>query len=244
MNNLILITGSNGGIGSKLAEYLIKNGLRNIVCQYHRSNENIKQILESNDFSTQKHLFKADLTNEEDVKNLNLNIQEKLETEVSSIINVAGGSTNCVSWKMKTEDFKNIVDMNLLSTFLSCREFIPGMRKNNYGRIINVSSVVAFTGVAGASHYCAAKAGIVGFSKALSLELINKNITVNTLALGYFNTGIIDEVPAKIQEVIKESIPVKRFGTTEEIGGLVKYLLSSEANYATGQVHHLNGGLF
>ena len=244
MKQLILITGANGGIGSKVVEYFLNNGFRDIVCQYFSSDNVIKPLLEKHDLSAEDHLFQADLTDEVDVKNLNLKITEARGSTVSAVVNIAGGSMNAVSWKMTTEDFKKVIDMNLLSTFLTCRELIPAMRKNNYGRIINVSSVVAFTGVPGASHYCAAKAGIVGLSKALSLELVNKNITVNTLALGYFNTGLIDEVPGEIQEKIREEIPMKRFGTTEEIGALVTYLLSDQAGYTTGQVHHLNGGLF
>ena len=118
------------------------------------------------------------------------------------------------------------------------------MRDARAGRIINVSSVVAFSGVAGAAHYCAAKAGIVGFSKSIARELISRQITVNALALGYFDYGMLYTVPEDLREAIREQIPAGRFGSAAEVGGMVAYLLSDEAAYTTGQVLHLNGGMY
>lgn len=244
MNNLILLTGSNGGIGGHVAEYLIDSGIKNIVFQVHKNQDNIKAILEKNDMPFEKHLFTANLTSEDELKSLSEQIYKKWENTPSILLNIAGGSKNSMSWKMTKQDFQDVIDQNLLSTFLTCREFIAQMREKRFGRIINIASVVAFTGVAGASHYCAAKAGIIGLSKSLSHELINKDITVNTLALGYFSTGIIDEVPEKMQEIIKSNIPAKKFGDARQIGSLIKFLISSEAEYITGQVHHINGGLY
>jgi 3-oxoacyl-[acyl-carrier protein] reductase len=118
------------------------------------------------------------------------------------------------------------------------------MRAQAYGKIINFSSIVAFTGIIGSAHYSASKAGIVGLSKSLSLELANKNINVNTIALGYFDRGLINDVPENIQNEIKEKTPLKRFGTADEVSSLVNYLLSNNSNFTTGQVFHLNGGLY
>jgi NAD(P)-dependent dehydrogenase (short-subunit alcohol dehydrogenase family) len=118
------------------------------------------------------------------------------------------------------------------------------MRQQGGGRIINISSILAHTGMPGASHYCAAKAGIEGFTRAVALEAASKKVTVNALALGYFDKGIIAEVPADILEVIKSQIPLERLGNASEIFPLVSYLLSPESAYMTGQVIHLNGGRY
>jgi NAD(P)-dependent dehydrogenase (short-subunit alcohol dehydrogenase family) len=160
------------------------------------------------------------------------------------VVNIAGGSSNGMSWKMPSAEFVRILHANLLSTFLVSREFIPGMREQGGGRIINVSSVIAHTGVAGASHYCAAKAGIEGFTKAVAQEIASKGVTINALALGYFDQGIIADVPEELLQTIKARVPLRRLGRSEELAPLVSYLLSEAAAFMTGQVLHLNGGLY
>lgn len=240
---LMLINGASGGLGSKLVEYFLEQGYRNLACHYNTSEDSIAELLDRYDMDPKKHLYQADLSKEEDVQNMAKSIEKTLGT-VDLLLNMMGGSTNGVSWKLTLEEYQKVIAINLTSTFLACREFIPAMRAKKYGRIINVSSVVGFTGVVGASHYCAAKAAVVGFSKALSLELASRNITVNTLALGYFNAGIIDQVSEKLQATIKARIPTKSFGEVRELGGLIKYLMSKDAQYITGQVHHINGGMY
>ena len=118
------------------------------------------------------------------------------------------------------------------------------MRAAGGGRIVNTSSVVAFTGVAGASHYCAAKAGVVGFTKSIARELVSKHVTANVLALGYFDYGMLYTVPENLREGIREQIPARRFGTAAEIGGTLIHLLSDEGAYTNGQVLHINGGMY
>jgi len=243
ISELILITGSDGGIGCNLADYLLSNGVRNLACHYHSSSDNIRAVLEKHKLDEQKHLFQAELTDEEDVKKLRLSIEAKLG-DVWGLINMAGGSMNGMSWKISKADFQKIIDQNLMTTFLCSREFIPGMRKMISGRIINISSVVAYTGVVGAAHYCAAKAAIGGWTKALALELAPKNITANTLALGYFEYGLINHLSSEQQDGIKARIPYQRFGSANEIGGYIKFLLSGDGLYTTGQIVHVNGGLY
>lgn len=239
--SLVLITGSNGGIGSALVEYLLDHGCRNVALHYRGSLEHVEALLKRHDLDPAKHLFYGDLSDEDQVKNLRQSIEQSLGP-VSSLINIAGSSTNNLSWKLSVGEFQKVLGDNLLSTFLCCREFCGPMRANGGGRIINLSSIVASTGVAGASHYCAAKAGIEGFSKALALELAPKLITVNVLALGYFRYGLINHLSETHQEVVRSQIPLKRFGEGNEIGGYVRFLLSSEGAYTTGQVLHINGG--
>lgn len=236
----ILITGANGGIGSELVTYLLAHGYENIVCQYHNESNALKTIF-GDKFN--KHCYRADLTKEAEVVGLHQMILGFFG-HVWGLINLAGTSTNSMSWKTSLDEFTHVINANLLTTFLTCREFIPEMRKQEQGRIINTSSVVAYTGAVGAAHYCAAKAGILGLTKALALELANKNITVNVMALGYFDRGLIEHVSPELQCEIKLKTPLKRFGRVDEIGGLINYLLSEEGAFMTGQVHHINGGIY
>ncbi|MEN9846132.1 MAG: hypothetical protein RIS36_1279 [Pseudomonadota bacterium] len=243
MKHTTLITGSNGGIGLVVAEHLLAQGCRSLAFQYRSSSDKITDCLKRFDLDPEKHLFKADLSSESDVSSLRSSIESALGP-IWGLVNIAGGSSNSLSWKTSLTDFRKIMDDNLTSTFLTCREFIPGMRTLDSGRIINISSVVAFTGAPGAAHYCAAKGAVTSYTKALSLELAPKNITANTIALGYFQYGLINQVNEQLQADIKERIPLKRFGLGSEVGGLIRFLLSDESAFTTGQVMHLNGGLY
>ncbi|MBK8793350.1 MAG: SDR family NAD(P)-dependent oxidoreductase [Holophaga sp.] len=240
---LVLITGANGGLGSRLVEGLLESGVTNIACHYRSSTNVITKLLEAHGLPAERHLFQAELTDEAEVQAMGQAIADRLGP-VWGLVNIAGRSSNSMSWKLSTQEFINIVHANLLSTFLVTREFLPGMREKEGGRIINVSSVIAHTGIAGASHYCAAKAGIEGFTKAVAQEVASKNITVNCLSLGYFNKGIISDVPTAMLDVIKSRVPLKRLGKAEELFPLVNYLLGQGSAFMTGQILHLNGGLY
>lgn len=243
MEEIILVTGSNGGIGSAVADYLLAAGKRNIAFHYRSNCNQIREILRGYDLEPEKHLFQADLSNESDVRSLRLRIEASLG-QVWGLVNIAGASSNVMAWKMTLSEFVRIINDNLTSTFICCREFIPGMRDISSGRIINFSSIVASTGVAGASHYCAAKGGIESFTKALSLELAPKNITANTIALGFFEYGLINHLNQEFQMEVKQRIPLKRFGKASDIGSYISYLLMRESGFITGQVVHINGGQF
>jgi 3-oxoacyl-[acyl-carrier protein] reductase len=240
--SLILITGAGGGMGCQLAEYLISQGYLNLALVYRNRFDEIKALLKKHDLDEKKHLFQANLNDESSVSSLRNDIENSLG-EVDVLVNLAGSSTNGVSWKLSKEDFSKIIEDNLISTFLTTKEFIPAMRSKSNGRIINISSVVATTGIAGASHYAASKAGILGFTRSVALELAPKNITVNAISLGYFNCGLIDHVPLDLQENIKSQIPLKRFGLPTELGALIEYIISPDAAYTTGQNFQINGGL-
>lgn len=240
-DRVILVTGAGGGLGRGLVEGLASLGYKNIACQVRTKVSDLIHVLAQHEFPLEKHVFFADLTNEEDVRRMGEQITAKFGNPWA-VINVAGSSSNSMSWKLSLEDYKKVIDNNLTSTFLTCRQFIPAMREQGTGRIINISSVVAHSGVPGASHYCAAKAGIEGFTRAIALELAPKNVTANALALGYFDTGIIDQVPQNMQDVIKNMTPAKRFGKPDEFVGIVRYLLSDASAFMTGEVLNINGG--
>ena len=242
-DGVTLLTGASGGLGVGIAKELLNAGIKNIACQYNNNFAEIASVLESAGLNPHDHLFQADLSSEEQVKALRVNIEEKLGG-VQNLINLAGGSTNGVVWKLSFEDYQKIMNLNMTSTFLCCREFVPFMREQKYGRIVNVSSIVASRGAAGASHYAASKAAIEGFSKSISLELARNNICVNALALGYMDTGIINEVPEKIRDELVLNTPRQRLGSPSDVTKVLNYLLDPKNDFVTGQVFHVNGGLY
>jgi 3-oxoacyl-[acyl-carrier protein] reductase len=239
----ILVTGASGGIGLALVEYFLSKGIRRIVCQYRSKYHELADLFSRYGLSPGLHCVHAELTEETQVKDLRIRANERFGG-IWGLINLAGRSSNFISWKMPKDEFLQIMSDNLLTTFLCTREFTPDFRARENGRIINITSVVAFSGIPGAAHYCAAKAGIVGFTRAVALELANKNVTINTIALGYFEYGLINQVPVALQDEIKSRTPFKRFGKAQEIGGMIEYLLGENSSFVTGQVLHLNGGLY
>jgi 3-oxoacyl-[acyl-carrier protein] reductase len=240
---LILITGASGGVGTSTVELLLAAGWRNLVCHYWKNVDAIAQVLAKYDLDPCQRLIQADLTEETQAESLQRTVQERFGT-VYGLVNLMGASSNCMSWKMSKQNFKEIIDANLLTTFLACRQFVPDMRSQGRGRIVNISSVVGYTGVAGAAHYCAAKAAVIGFSKAIALELAPKNIAVSVIALGYFQYGLINSMQPEQQETIRRAIPAQKFGHAQHLAGLLSFLLSDAGAYSGGQVYHLNGGLY
>jgi NAD(P)-dependent dehydrogenase (short-subunit alcohol dehydrogenase family) len=239
----VLITGAGGGIGLGMVDYFLGRGARNLACHYRGRFDGLDDLFRKHGLEAKAYCFQAELTDEPAVKQLRLQVNERFG-RIWGLVNLAGASTNRMIWKMSKEDFLQVISDNLLTTFLCTREFVPDLREREGGRIVNVSSIAAFTGVAGAAHYCAAKSGIIGLTRAAALELAPKKVTVNAIALGYFDQGIIDHVPPTMQEEIKGRTPLRRFGEVTEAAAAVEYLLSENAAFVTGQVLHLNGGLY
>lgn len=239
----VLLTGASGGIGLALTEHLLAGGCTRLVCQYRSSPDQLTETVRRHGLDPALHCIEADLTSEHEVRELGRIVAGNFG-EVWGLVNLAGSTRNGMSWKLSLDEFRQVIDNNLLTTFLACREFIPMMREAQGGRIVNISSVVAFQGVIGASHYCAAKAGVVGYTKALARELATRNVTANVLALGYFDYGMLYTVPEDLREGIRNSIPIGRFGLAAEIGGTLSHLLSADGGYTTGQVLHINGGMY
>ena len=230
---VILITGATGGLGSAMVKHFEKQDVRLALHTFQQ---------EPFDVSCEHAWFKADLRDENQVKNLIASILANFG-KVDVLINNAGISKNGMSWKLTPADFNEVIAVNLTAPFLLCHGLIPGMRANNFGRIINISSVVAQTGVPGTVAYAASKAGILGLTKTVAKELANHPITCNALALGYFQ-GMISEVSPEMQEQIISQIPKNRLGGVETILATVDWLLKDESDYITGQTISLNGGLF
>lgn len=238
----VLVTGANGGIAQHVVRHLLSHGHRRVICHFRSSRENVDRTLEEFGLSTE-HAFQSDLCDEASVTHMRDRIQA-MHGPVSALVNVAGSSSNAMSWKLQAGEFLRIINDSLLSTFLCCKAFTPAMREQRFGRIVNFSSIVGSTGIAGASHYAAAKAGITGFTKSIAQEVANRGITVNALALGYFDTGLIHSVPEPMQAEIRSRIPAGRFGMQDDVGAAVEYLIGPSASFLTGQVIHLNGGQY
>jgi len=239
----ILITGASGGIGLALTDALLTSSGYNMVCHYRTRETAIAELLRNRGMDPGRHLVRAELTNEDEVAQLQATVHQRFGP-LYGLINLAGASSNAMTWKMTKAQFEEAVSDNLMTTFLTCRQFIPEMREQNRGRIINISSVVAHTGVAGASHYCAAKAGIIGFTKAMARELAPRNISASVIALGYFDYGMIHTIPEQLRESIRQTIPAQHFGNIDSLAGLISFLLGEAGSYAGGQVYNLNGGLY
>ena len=163
---------------------------------------------------------------------------------VSTLINCAGFDKDRTLLKMDAEEWNEVLDVNLRSIYYLAHRFVEGMIKSGWGRIINISSIAAYTGGFGKTNYSAAKAGIIGFTKSLALELAAKGITVNAIAPGAVETDMYKRIPEKYRKKIEDGIPMHRVGQPDEIASLVAFLSGEESDYITGQTIHINGGSY
>lgn len=235
MEKVILITGASGGMGNALAELFTSE---NVLLALHYNNNPVKV-----DTSESIAHFQSDLTNEEEVNEMVAQILARFG-RIDVLINNAGISKSSISWKTEADAWRETMGINLDAAFFLTKAVIPSMRSQKSGRIINVSSVVAQTGFIGTAAYAASKAGLIGLTKTLSKELISSGITANVLALGYFNVGMIEDVPEDLRELVVDSIPAKRLGNPSTVFKTIQWLVSEEAGYVTGQTVNLNGGLY
>lgn len=165
-------------------------------------------------------------------------------TNIDVLINNAGIICDKLITNMNIEDWNKVIDINLKSVFYLSKNVIKHMSKNNYGRIINISSISGFTGNVGQSNYSASKAGIVGFTKSIALEVALKGITVNNVSPGLINTNLTKKLTNKQKIKFISKIPMKRFGNVQEVADLILFLVSKKSSYITGQTIHINGGMY
>lgn len=236
MGKNILLTGATGGLGKILAEFLMQEGHRLALTGKSETAGDITLLNDS--FYTS-----CDLRNEHEIVEL-VREAEKRMGAVDVLINAAGVPGSGMSWKLTLEEWNECMAVNLTAPFLFMRELLPGMRARQFGRIINMSSVVAFKGVPGTAAYAASKAALDGLIRAVSAENIQKGIAVNNLALGYFDAGMLYRIPENIREEIRSTIPAGKFGNPQNITSLLRWLISDEADYITGQTLQINGGLY
>ena len=242
MNKIALITGGTRGIGKQIALTFAKEGY-NIALNYRTENEdlkNTKKEIEENNVKC--FTFQGDVTNFKDCEQFVKQIVEKFGN-IDVLVNNAGITRDTLLMRMKEEDFKQVIDTNLIGTFNVTKNVIGNMIKARNGRIINISSVVGISGNAGQTNYSASKAGIIGFTKSLAKEVASRNITVNAVAPGFIETQMTDVLKDDIKEEIAKKIPLKRMGTPQDVANVVKFLASNDSSYITGQVINIDGGM-
>ncbi|MBS9403022.1 acetoacetyl-CoA reductase [Halomonas sp. TRM85114] len=237
------VTGGTGGIGSAICRSLAADGYQ-VVAGYHNP-EKAKKWLETQkaDGYDNIALSGIDLTSYDDCV---AGVKEISDAHgpISVLVNCAGITRDGTMKKMTSEQWHEVIDTNLNSVFNTCRSVIEGMLENGYGRIINISSINGRKGQFGQVNYAAAKAGMHGLTMSLAQETATKGITVNTVSPGYIATDMINNIPEKVREAIRETIPVKRYGTPEEIGRLVTFLADKQSGFITGANIDINGGQF
>ena len=160
------------------------------------------------------------------------------------LVNNAGITMDNLSLRMKDEEWKRVIDVNLSSTFYLCKYAIKKMLKNKYGRIVNITSIVGHTGNLGQANYSASKSGIVAMSKSLAIEYAKKNITINCVSPGFIQSKMTDKIVESIKAVLTSRIPMSKLGTGEDVSNTVAFLSSDAASYITGETIHVNGGMY
>lgn len=237
-----LVTGATRGIGKAIALELADNGY-DIVLNYRNANDELKQTQkEIEEKNVNCFLVYGDISKFEDCENIAKQAIEEFG-RIDVLVNNAGITRDGLIMRMKKEDFNAVIDTNLTGTFNMTRNIITFMIKQKSGRIINLSSVVGITGNAGQTNYSASKAGVIGFTKSLAKEVASRNILVNAIAPGFIETDMTKVLSDNVREAILNQIPLKRMGEAKEVAKLVKFLVSEDSKYITGQVINVDGGM-
>ena len=237
-----LVTGATRGIGKAIALELADNGY-DIVLNYRNANDELKQTQkEIEEKNVNCFLVYGDISKFEDCENIAKQANEEFG-RIDVLVNNAGITRDGLIMRMKKEDFESVIDTNLTGTFNMTRNVVPFMIKQKNGRIINLSSVVGITGNAGQTNYSASKAGVIGFTKSLAKEVASRNILVNAIAPGFIETDMTKVLSDNVKEAILNQIPLKRMGEAKEVAKLVKFLVSDDSKYITGQVINVDGGM-
>ena len=237
-NKNILITGASGGIGNALVKKFVSLG---------------GNVLGAGTKTEKLDLIKKQYPNIK-VKKFDIGNHSEIEEFIDSVslelgrldvlINNAGINMDNLSLRMKDEEWKKVIDINLTSTFLLSKHAIKKMLKNKFGRIVNITSVVGHTGNSGQSNYSASKAGIIGMSKSLANEYAKKNITVNCVSPGFIVSDMTMNIADKVKLYLTSRIPMGKLGTGEDVANCGAFLSSEQASYVTGETIHVNGGMY
>ena len=238
-NKNVILTGATGGIGNSILEKLISSGAT--VLATGTNEDKLKKIQDN--FETVKTL-KFDMSLHQEIENFINESFKSLDNKIDILINNAGITKDNLSIRMKDEEWKKVIDINLTSTFLLSKNVIKKMLKNKKGKIINITSIVGHLGNVGQANYSASKSGIIGMSKSLALEYAKKNILINCISPGFISTDMTDKINIEYQEVLKSKIPLDRFGTPSDIANTVLFLSSEMSDYITGETIHVNGGMY
>jgi len=238
-----LVTGSSRGIGAATAIALAREGIPVIVNYWQRKQDAEGVLQKIREEECEALLFRADVSKSNEVEEMVKAAQEAFGF-VGILVNNAGFSSHFSTETLSEEEWNRAVEVNLTGAFLCSRAVIPGMKKAGWGRIINLCSLRAAIGSAHGAHYSATKAGIIGLTRSLALELGPDHITVNAVAPGYTRTEMNRRILQEKEQEICQTIPLRRIAEPEEIAHLIVFLASEKAGYITGQTIHINGGLY
>ena len=237
-NKNILITGATGGIGNALVKKFVDLG-GNVLATGTKS-EKLDIIKKTYpDVKVKKFDISEHDRIEEFIDNAHLELGG-----LDILVNNAGRTLDNLSLKMKHDEWKKVIDINLTSTFLLSKHAIRKMLKNNFGRVVNITSVVGHTGNQGQANYAASKAGIIGMSKSLAIEYAKKKITINCVSPGFIISDMTMNIAEKVKLYLTSRIPMSKFGTGEDVSNSVVFLSSDLASYITGETIHVNGGMY
>jgi len=234
----ILITGATGGIGNALVKKFLS--LDGTVLATGTNTEKLDAL--KKEFSN-INVLKFDISDHSKIEDFIENVTSQL-VGLDVLVNNAGITMDNLSLRMKDEEWKKVIDINLSSTFYLCKNAIKKMLKNKYGRIVNITSIVGHTGNLGQANYSASKAGMVAMSKSLAIEYAKKNITINCVSPGFIQSKMTDKIVESIKAVLTSRIPMSKLGTGEDVSNTVAFLSSDAASYITGETIHVNGGMY
>ena len=237
-NKNILITGASGGIGNSLVKKFVSLG-GNVLGTGRKSDKLDKLKKEYPNIKIKKFDISEHSRIEEFIDDVSLELGG-----LDILINNAGTNKDNLSLRMKDDEWKKVIDINITSTFLLSKNSIKKMLKNKFGRIVNITSVVGHTGNLGQSNYSASKSGIIGMSKSLALEYAKKNIMVNCVSPGFIVSEMTMNIAEKVKLFLTSRIPMGKLGTGEDVSNCVAFLSSEEASYVTGETIHVNGGMY
>ena len=237
-NKNVLITGASGGIGNDLVKKFVSLGAN--VLGTGTKAEKLDLIKKKYpNIKVKKFDISEHSRIEEFIENVNLELGG-----LDILINNAGTNIDNLSLRMKDEEWKKVIDINLTSTFLLSKYAIKKMLKSKFGRVVNVTSIVGHTGNLGQANYSASKAGIIGMSKSLAVEYAKKNITINCVSPGFIVSDMTMNIAEKVKLFLTSRIPMGKLGTGEDVSNCVAFLSSESASYVTGETIHVNGGMY
>ena len=240
-NRIAFVTGASQGIGRACAHELARAGAR--VFAAARQQDKLAAIVdEIRAEGGQCDAVALDVTSRESIDEAFVKVKQA--GTVSILVNNAGVTQDGLAVRMSAEHWRKVLDTNLTGGFVCIQKVLPGMMKKRWGRIINVTSVVGLSGNAGQANYVSSKAGLIGLTKALALEVASRNITVNAVAPGFIETPMTDVLSEKVREKTLERVPLGRLGKPAEIAKAVGFLAGDDAAYVTGHVLNVNGGMY
>lgn len=236
----VLITGATGGIGRGICKLFQQQGAQLAIVG--RDEAKLDAFRKSELPDGDVKIYAVDLSDENNIGELVAKVEADCG-KIDVLINNAGITKDNLSLKISSESWHKVLDTNLTSSFLLSKAVLPGMLKHRFGRIINMTSIVGVIGNAGQTNYAASKAGMIGMSKSMALEVASRGITINCLAPGFIKTPMTDVLPDKAKEKLLENIPMAKMGNPEDVANAAVFLASDEAGYITGQTIHVNGGM-